>query len=35
MVARGAVFQRDEIKLMRSVLDEAAIIPPRLSERLL
>lgn len=28
MVARGAVFQPDEIKLMRSVLDEAAIILP-------
>ena len=29
MVARGAVFQPDEIKLMRSVLDEAAIILPK------
>ena len=29
MVARGAVFQPDEIELMRSVLDEAAIILPK------
>jgi hypothetical protein len=29
MVARGAVFEPDEVKLMRSVLDEAAIILPK------
>jgi hypothetical protein len=28
MVVGGAVFQPDEIKVMRSVLDEAAIILP-------
>ena len=29
MVALGTVFQPDEIKLMRSALDEAAIILPK------
>jgi hypothetical protein len=29
MVAPGTVFQPDEIKLMRSALDEAAIILPK------
>jgi hypothetical protein len=29
MVAPGAMFQPDEIKLMRSALDEAATILPR------
>jgi len=29
MVALGTVFQPDEIKLMRSALDEAALILPK------
>ena len=29
MVALGTVFQPDEVKLMRSALDEAAIILPK------